>query len=58
MITKRVNFPIVFSDKKATSFGGMSLMKRFIDLIDNDLTKIKALLKPHSQGKSILISLN
>ena len=26
-----VNLPIEFSDKKVTPFGGMSLMKRFID---------------------------
>ena len=26
-----VNLPIVYSDKKVTPFGGMSLMKRFID---------------------------
>ncbi len=26
-----VNLPIEYSDKKVTPFGGMSLMKRFID---------------------------
>ena len=28
-----VNLPIVYSDKKVTPFGGMSLMKRFVDSI-------------------------
>jgi len=26
-----VNLPIVYSDKQVTPYGGMSLMKRFID---------------------------
>jgi len=26
-----VNLPVEFSDKKVTPFGGMSLMKRFVD---------------------------
>jgi len=28
-----VNLPIEYSDKKVTPFGGMSLMKRFVDSI-------------------------
>jgi len=26
-----VNLPVEFTDKKVTPFGGMSLMKRFVD---------------------------
>jgi hypothetical protein len=31
MNTKKVNLPIEYSDKKVTPFGGLSLLKRFID---------------------------
>ncbi len=31
--THMVNLPIEYSDKKVTPFGGMSLMKRFVDSI-------------------------
>ena len=30
-----VNLPIKYSDKQVTPFGGMSLMKRFLDQTEN-----------------------
>ena len=40
-----VNLPIEYSDKKVTSFGGMSLMKRFVDSIQiRDALLIRSLV--------------
>lgn len=44
-----VNLPIEFSDKKVTPFGGMSLMKRFVDSL-GIRDKLRAL--PLPQGRS------
>ena len=44
-----VNIPIEFSDKPVTSFGGMSLMKRFLDKIGiRDQIKVLNLPQPGS----------
>ena len=47
--TQMVNLPIEFSDKQVTPFGGMSLMKRFVDSlgIRNKLREL-----PLPQGQS------
>lgn len=34
MNTKMVNLPIEYSDKNVTAYGGLSLLKRFIDKIE------------------------
>jgi len=44
-----VNLPIEFSDKKVTAFGGMSLMKHFVDAL-NIREKLRDL--PLPEGRS------
>ena len=43
-----VNLPIEFSDKQVTPFGGMSLMKRFIDQ-----TSIREVLSGYRPSKCV-----
>lgn len=47
-----VNLPIEFSDKKVTPFGGMSLMKHFLDSIEIG-NKLEQLDLP--QGRSCVL---
>ena len=46
-----VNLPIEFSDKKVTSFGSISLMNRFLDLLN------EAAMPPKLQPKPIFVAM-
>ena len=48
-LTQLVNLPIEFSDKQVTPFGGMSLMKRFVDSL-GIRDKLRELPLPQGQS--------